>query len=122
MIQEPKHRRSFRNAWLWILPALLLMFVLVVLTKTDPGLALKAEAAASDRLQISSQEDAIAQLSTSETEATFTQAAAAANHLSPAIDPPSSDNCISCHTDKTQLKELAEEPEEVKSDEAEGEG
>lgn len=123
MIKESKHRLSFRNTWLWLLLALFLILVLVVLTKTAPGLALKAEAAAPDRQQISSHGDVIAQLTTSETQATFTQAAAAANVLSPVADTsPSSDNCIACHTDKEKLKELAVEPEEVKSAEAEGEG
>ena len=37
-------------------------------------------------------------------------------------DTPSSDNCIACHTDKKKLKAVAEEPEEVKSEEASGEG
>jgi len=37
-------------------------------------------------------------------------------------DTPSSDNCIACHTDKKKLKKLAKEPEEVKSEEASGEG
>ncbi len=36
--------------------------------------------------------------------------------------PPSSDNCIECHTDKQKLKDLAEEPEEVRSEKASGEG
>ncbi|RME82538.1 MAG: hypothetical protein D6775_10615, partial [Caldilineae bacterium] len=40
----------------------------------------------------------------------------------PVADTPSSDNCIACHTDKEKLMELAEEPEQVKSEEAEGEG
>ncbi len=36
--------------------------------------------------------------------------------------PPSSDNCVTCHTDKARLQELAEEPEKVKSELASGEG
>jgi hypothetical protein len=31
-------------------------------------------------------------------------------------------NCVTCHTDKATLKELAVEPEEVKSEETTGEG
>ncbi|NOX60757.1 MAG: hypothetical protein GXP42_02225 [Chloroflexi bacterium] len=38
------------------------------------------------------------------------------------VDVPPSDNCIACHTDKEQLQAVAEEPEEVKSEEASGEG
>ena len=41
---------------------------------------------------------------------------------SPVADTPPSDNCIACHTDKKKLKEVAEEPEEVKSEKASGEG
>ena len=37
-------------------------------------------------------------------------------------DTPPSDNCIACHTDKKQLKAVAEEPEEVKSEKTSGEG
>lgn len=37
-------------------------------------------------------------------------------------DTPSSDNCVACHTDKALLQEIAEEPEEVKSELAAGEG
>ncbi len=36
--------------------------------------------------------------------------------------PPSSDNCIACHTNKQKLKDLAEEPEEIRSEKASGEG
>ena len=45
-----------------------------------------------------------------------------ATHITLQADTPSSDNCIACHTDKKKLKAVAEEPEEVKSEEASGEG
>ena len=45
-----------------------------------------------------------------------------APHSTMQADTPSSDNCIACHTDKKKLKAVAEEPEEVKSEEASGEG
>ena len=35
---------------------------------------------------------------------------------------PSSENCVTCHTDKERLKELAEEPEKPKSEMTSGEG
>ena len=37
-------------------------------------------------------------------------------------DTPSSDNCIACHTNQAVLEQLAEEPEEVVSELAAGEG
>jgi len=48
--------------------------------------------------------------------------ASGATHITLQADTPSSDNCIACHTDKKKLKAVAEEPEEVKSTEAAGEG
>jgi mono/diheme cytochrome c family protein len=45
-----------------------------------------------------------------------------ATHITLQADVPASDNCIACHTDKKKLKAVAEEPEEVKSEEASGEG
>jgi mono/diheme cytochrome c family protein len=45
-----------------------------------------------------------------------------ASSLAQQADTPSSDNCIACHTDKKKLKAVAEEPEEVKSEKASGEG
>lgn len=37
-------------------------------------------------------------------------------------DMPSSDNCIACHTNQALLEQIAEEPEEVVSELAAGEG
>ena len=42
--------------------------------------------------------------------------------LSRVAQVPSSNNCITCHTDETLLQQIAEEPEEVESELAEGEG
>lgn len=120
MIQDPKRRRFFKDTWFWMLLALFFLFTIALLAGTLTGRTAKVEAAA-DRWQISSPQDAIAQLSTSETQITFTQATAAATSLSPTVDAPSSDNCISCHTDKKQLKAFAEEAEAVESTEAFGE-
>jgi mono/diheme cytochrome c family protein len=39
-----------------------------------------------------------------------------------AVQDPSSDNCIACHTNQALLEELAEEPEVVESAMASGEG
>ena len=50
------------------------------------------------------------------------ESSSGASHITLQADTPSSDNCIACHTDKKKLKAVAEEPEEVKSEEASGEG
>lgn len=122
MIQEHKRRRSFRNSWLWMLLALSFIFVIVVLMKISTRPALKAEAAVSLKTQSSVHQDTVVYSITSHTQRTFSQAPASKNVSALLVDTPSSDNCISCHTDKDQLKALAEEPEKVKSTEASGEG
>ncbi|NOZ72734.1 MAG: hypothetical protein GXP38_12630 [Chloroflexi bacterium] len=122
MIREPKQHLSFKNAWLWLLLALFLIFVIVVLTKISTSPTLKAEAAAPSAPPVNAQEAVIAQLSTSPTQSTLAQVTATENTPALLVDTPSSDNCISCHTDKDKLKALAEEPEKVKSTEASGEG
>jgi hypothetical protein len=42
--------------------------------------------------------------------------------LSKVAQVPSSNNCITCHTDEALLQQIAEEPEQVESELAEGEG
>lgn len=122
MIQEPKRHLSFKNTWLWLLLALFLIFVIVVLAKISTNPSLKAEAAAPSAPRVNAQKAVIAQLSTSLTQSTLAQITATENTQALFADAPSSDNCISCHTDKDKLKALAEEPEKVKSTEASGEG
>jgi mono/diheme cytochrome c family protein len=42
--------------------------------------------------------------------------------VAPVAAQPSSDNCIACHTNQALLEQMAEEPEEVVSELAAGEG
>ncbi len=68
---------------------------------TDPVVAARQQTDDAPQTQLSAQQDQPSQ---------------------PLADVPSSDNCIACHIDKEQLKAVAEEPEEVKSEETSGEG
>ena len=42
--------------------------------------------------------------------------------LTPGEEEVAARSCVACHTDKDLLKEVAEEPEEVASEETSGEG
>jgi len=108
-----------RKHWLW-LAVVAAIIVLGVLVIRPPAWATPLSAL--ERLNLRAEPVQVAQLTVADADQlplTDQQ-----NDQSPQFqaDTPSSDNCIACHTDKKKLKAVAEEPEEVKSEEASGEG
>lgn len=113
-----------KHAWPWIGIALLLLVGLIALAR--PALSSDLAAAVNNDLQ-DTQAHVVPTDTSSQPESQLTTASDSISETAEQTAPtvaalPSSDNCIACHTDKEQLKALAEEPEEVKSAEAEGEG
>ncbi len=103
-----------KTALLWLL-AIAVVFALAVLLIRPPAWATPL---ARGESQLDTIPDAPHQQSVVNPRAL----ALSATHLTLQADTPSSDNCIACHTDKKKLKEVAEEPEEVKSEKTSGEG
>ncbi len=113
-----------RHALAWIGIALLLLVGLLALAR--PALSSDLAAAVKNDLQ-DTQGHVVSTDTLSQPESQLTTASDSlpetAEQTAPTVAAlPSSDNCVACHTDKEQLKALAEEPEEAKSAAAEGEG
>ena len=114
------HRnRPSRKHGLWLAAVVALIF-LGVLVIRPPAWATPLGAQSATHLETASVH--IANASLQQTDAGVQTSAKGASHLTLQADTPNSDNCIACHTDKKKLKKLAKEPEEVKSEEASGEG
>ncbi len=115
------HRTLFSRKHLLWLAAVLAIIVLGVLVVRPPAWATPLPAVQ----RVAHLETAsvhIANASLQQADAGVQNSAKGASHLTLQADTPNSDNCIACHTDKKKLKKLAKEPEEVKSEEASGEG
>ena len=115
----------FRSPWLWLVVGLVLIPAFVLISQpafsipapdTASGNAIVAVAAVAEV----GQPQSIAFEPGSNFDSKQTSQSETATQM--VADTPSSDNCIACHTDEALLKELAEEPEEVHSEEASGEG
>lgn len=113
---------SYRR-WLWPLLGLALLVILAALFQ--PTLSSPAFSSPEDAAEVSARSAMImSDADSSEAES----AASSAEDWDPAPDvtelvqAPSSGNCIACHTNEALLQQLAEEPEEVVSELAEGEG
>ena len=115
------HRnRPSRKHWLWLAAVLALIF-LGVLVIRPPAWATPLPAA--QRVaHLQARAPMGAEASLQQTSVDEQISAKGASHITMQADTPNSDNCIACHTDKKKLKKLAKEPEEVKSEEASGEG
>jgi hypothetical protein len=127
MIPEPQHRSFFKSPWLWTFLALVLIVAFAAFVRPMAGPLTSAEAAvtvdeSAQTVHVIAENKALSQPQAFESEANTTQITDEETETTFVADTPSSDNCIACHTDEEKLKELAEEPEEVKSAEAEGEG
>ena len=115
----------FRSPWLWMLAGL--VFVLAVIFIAQPAMSsFASDMASGDDVvavaAVTSDEQAHTAVSKPVSTLDSTQTHQVETTMQLVADTPSSDNCIACHTDKEKLKELAVEPEKVKSEEAEGEG
>lgn len=110
--------------WIWVVVGLTLLGVLVFFLRPAAELAVSSEAspAAVVEPEVLSEPapDAISMVSLQEAPALAAQQAEAGAQV--VADTPSSDNCIACHTNQAVLEQLAEEPEEVVSELAAGEG
>ncbi len=102
-----------RKHLLW-LAAVLAIIVLGVLVIRPPAWATPLPAL-QGATHLNTTSATIAEMPPQQLAGNSQMAAVGASHIS-------SDNCIACHTDKKKLKKLAKEPEEVKSEEASGEG
>ncbi|HEY52418.1 MAG TPA: hypothetical protein G4N94_03070 [Caldilineae bacterium] len=128
MIPEPQHRSFFKSPWLWTILALVLIVAFAAFVRPMAGPSPPAEAAAAvdepaQTAHVIAENKTLSQPQTSEIATNTIQTTEEETETSPLVaDTPSSENCIACHTDEEKLQELAEEPEEVKSAEAEGEG
>ncbi len=107
------HRTLFSRKHLLWLAAVLAIIVLGVLVIRPPAWATPLGAQSATHLNTTSA--TIAEMPPQQLAGNSQMAAVGASHIQ-------SDNCIACHTDKKKLKKLAKEPEEVKSEEAAGEG
>ncbi len=111
-----------KHPWIWVILGVALAGALVIFLRPSAELALPSEAAAPAAIvdtEILSEPapDAVSMVSQ---EAPAPQQAEANAQV--VADTPSSDNCIACHTNQAVLEQLAEEPEEVVSELAAGEG
>jgi len=117
-----KKNSLIKSPWLWTLLALVLIVAFAAFVKLP--VAAETEAVAVEPAQTT--EIAEAQVKAPQPEVAEAPAENAEQTTSEenttVADTPSSDNCIACHTDQEQLELLAEEPEEVHSEEAAGEG
>lgn len=121
METQIKNRTWWKTPWLWAC----IVVVVVAAAAVVMGLpALSAESAVTPETEnvvavekaaktIAAQVETETILSADEVLEVVTQVVA---------DVPSSENCIACHTDQELLVQIAEAPEEVHSEEAEGEG
>ncbi|HEY80333.1 MAG TPA: hypothetical protein EYP25_03785 [Anaerolineae bacterium] len=106
-----------KTSLLWLL-AIAGILILAVLTIRPPAWATPLQGATHLPTSVDVQPGDIATRMLADSPATT----ASASRVELQADTPSSDNCIACHTDKKKLKAIAEEPEEVKSEAASGEG
>ena len=118
MEQGQKHRRK-----LWSLLGLALVVVLAVLfqpvfSSSVPDVPQAGTSAEQQPAGVLNE----AEVLTSEQELSSSVDTDSSPELSKVAQVPSSNNCITCHTDETLLQQIAEEPEEVESELAEGEG
>ena len=126
MIQKPQRRSFFRSPWLWTILALVLIVAFAAFVR--PAASVESEVAVDGLIQTTQvalgdvENKTISQPEAPETASHTTRIAEKATGKTLVADTPSSDNCIACHTDEEKLQELAEEPEEVHSEEAGGEG
>ena len=114
------HRNHLsRKHWLW-LAAVVAIIVLGVMVIRPPAWATPLSGLEQTAIEVQPAPD----VQVSAAHVAQVQAADEISSHAPDFqaDTPSSDNCIACHTDKKKLKAVAEEPEEVKSEEASGEG
>lgn len=108
-------RMRWVHVWSGVVIGLLLVAVAFWLL-AQPGVAGPSDRAAKPHVPVQVQ----AQTTWGET---LRASVPQAPDLTPTATPyPPSDNCVTCHTDKAKLKELAEEPQKVKSEKAAGEG
>ena len=105
-----------KTSFLWLL-AIAAVLILAVLVIRPPAWATPIGATHLQPLSADTAETSI-----HASESSLQIIGSGSSHSTLQADTPSSDNCIACHTDKKKLKKLAEEPEEVKSEEASGEG
>jgi hypothetical protein len=125
MIPEPQHRSFFKSPWLWTFLALVLIVAFAAFVRPMAGPSTSAAVAVDESVQtahVITENKTLSQPQTSEIATNTLQTTEEETETTLIADTPSSDNCIACHTDEEKLKEVAEEPEEVKSAEAEGEG
>ncbi len=124
MIQKPQNRSLFRSPWLWTILALVLIVAFAAFVR--PSASVESEVAVDESTQMAEQVVAenktVSQPEASGPAANSIQITEEETEITLVADTPSSDNCIACHTDEEKLQELAEEPEEVHSEEAGGEG
>ena len=111
-----------KRSWIWAILGVALVGALVVFLRPAAELALPSEAAAPAAVVESDilSEPAPDAVSMVVQETPVPQQPDASVQV--VADTPSSDNCIACHTNQAVLEQLAEEPEEVVSELAAGEG
>ena len=112
-----------KRPWIWVVVGVALLGALLFLLRPAAELAVSSEAAPAAVVEpeILSEPapDAASMVSLAAAAPAVQQAEASAQVVA---DTPSSDNCIACHTNQAVLEQLAEEPEEVVSELAAGEG
>jgi len=120
-MQITHHRR-----WLWALMAMALLVLLIVLIQ--PAMSSEAPQALTDRAAAPAEQAVALALPAGQASLSAAPALQPAADTQAGVDGlqvadvPPSDNCITCHTNKDLLQMLAEEPEEVESELASGEG
>ncbi|MEZ4767346.1 MAG: hypothetical protein R2844_02855 [Caldilineales bacterium] len=114
-------RSIVRRPWLWVIVAVALLGAAALIARMGAGTTPNSEAAAPPLAVVAANVPASAPEPVTAVQATPSpeQPEAEAEALA---DVPSSDNCIACHTNQAVLQQLAEEPEEVVSELAAGEG
>ncbi|MEA3334543.1 MAG: hypothetical protein U9R25_01445 [Chloroflexota bacterium] len=108
----------FRPIWLWIVLGLMVVTLVALLVQSAPMSQALASRSTGSSLELTT----VPAKDTSQSPAGETVDEEQPVQLALVADAPASDNCVACHTNKELLQQLAEEPIEVVSELASGEG
>lgn len=114
--------RTSTRRWLWPLLGLAVLAVLVVLIKPAFSSSMLTPSTSDTADVVVAVEASPVDAAVADSETASLVVEDLEQALEAFADVPSSDNCITCHTDKELLQAIAEEPEEVQSELASGEG
>ena len=120
---QKENKSLIKSPWLWTLLALVLIVAFAAFLRLPASAESEASVAAEPAQTTEVAEAEVTAPQPEEVDSTTENTEQTTSEENTTVaDTPSSDNCIACHTDQEKLELLAEEPEEVHSEEAAGEG